>query len=292
MKLCHKYSYSEQEYTNELEQIVRNIEANLDKFMSNVSSFPFLEATSSESVLIEAKRIGILSDSSHKAIVSLQKQESEKFIKSKAETISDSASKDNITSLGSKSIRPGKSGHFMNRFLLDWKVCSQCNCICCVNVDEMEAEVRHMADADWIYIYDLSKKQLSGETMDYAIYSASRALASLKSIPIAARRSMPVLFNSKGVLLSVPVCHLFFFFFSFLDLMCICYPSNAFYGTNKLSNSFSFRASASHVARIYWSLLFFVLGYRWVEDTARSCEPSLVNWITNCLDLLAHLRNI
>ncbi|KAL8498849.1 hypothetical protein ACS0TY_021981 [Phlomoides rotata] len=221
IKLCRTYSYSERKCyaTNELEQIERNIEANLDKILPDVSRVPFLGATSSESVLIEAKRIDILSDSSHKAIVSLQKQESEKFIKSKAETISDSESQDNITYSGSKSISPGQVGFFMNRFLLDWKVCSaqgQCNCICCVTVDEMVAEVRCMVDSDWIYIYDLSKKinpeniptletkQLSGESMDYAILSASRALASLKSIPIAARRSMPVLVTSKGDLLSIP----------------------------------------------------------------------------------------
>ncbi|KAL8503795.1 hypothetical protein ACS0TY_022497 [Phlomoides rotata] len=121
IKLCRTYSYSERKCyaTNELEQIERNIEANLDKILPDVSRVPFLGATSSESVLIEAKRIDILSDSSHKAIVSLQKQESEKFIKSKAETISDSESQDNITYSGSKSISPGQVGFFMNRFLLD-----------------------------------------------------------------------------------------------------------------------------------------------------------------------------
>lgn len=218
IKLCHTNTYSEQT-TDELEQIVRNIEANLDKSLPDVSRHPFLGTTSSESVLIEAKRLGILSDSSHEAIVFLQKQESEKFIKPKAETISHSESQDiNITSSGSKSICPGQVGYFMNRFLLNWKDCSaqgQCNCICCATV-----EVRYMVDTDWIYIYDLSKKinpenktkQLSGESTDYAILSASRALASLKSIPIAARRSMPVLVNSEGILLSIPVLHFFIFF--------------------------------------------------------------------------------
>ncbi|KAI3443806.1 hypothetical protein Pfo_000471 [Paulownia fortunei] len=247
MKLFHAYLYGEQSCfsTSELEQIVTDSEAYLDKFIPDASSVPFLDVTSSESILIEARRLGILSHSTLTSIVSLQKEESENF-KSKAEAISDFVSKDDIRSSGvtlSKLIYPGQEVYFMNRFVLDWKVCDtvsynalsmnefvsakelgaegQCFCISCIVGDEMVAEVRHMIDADWIYLSDLSKKtnlgdsrpenhpaikteQLIGKTMDYAILSAIRALVSLKSIPVAARRAMPVLVNAKGVLLSVP----------------------------------------------------------------------------------------
>lgn len=250
IKLCDAYSYRGQNCfaSSELEQIVMRIGANLDKFMPDASSVPFLDVTSSESILTEARRLGILSDSSHKTILSLQKQESENF-KSKAETMSETVSKDNIRSSGGTLFYPGQVGYFMNRFLLDWKVCDavaynalsmnkfvsvnelgakgQCFCSSCIIGDEMAAEIRHMIDADWMYLYDLSKKtnpgnsrpethptvkmeQLSGKTMDYAILSASRALEFLKSIPVAARRAMPVLVNAKGVLLSIPVHHLIF----------------------------------------------------------------------------------
>ncbi|KAK6137044.1 hypothetical protein DH2020_029213 [Rehmannia glutinosa] len=231
--------------TSELEEIVTDGETYLDVLVPNSPSVPFLDVTSFESVLMEAKRLGILSHSTYKSIISLQKEESDSFY-SKAEAIPDFVPKDYLRSSSvplSKSIYPGQVGYFMNRFVLDWKVCDtvsydvlstneyvsvkevgaegQCSCSSCIIGDEMVAEVRHMIDADWIYLSDLSKKtnqgdsrpddqpavkteRLIGKATDYAILSASRALASLKSIPVAARRALPVLVNSKGVLLSIP----------------------------------------------------------------------------------------
>lgn len=199
--------------------------------MLDASSVPFLDATSSESVLSEAKMLGILSDSSHETIISLQKQESENF-KSVGEATSDSMSQHNVPSPMSnlsKLIRPGQVGYFMNRFLLDWKVSDavgynanksvsadeegQCFCSFCATGDEMVAEVRCMTEADWMYLYELSKttkmggssSEKGGKALDHGRLSASRAVASLKSIPVAARRALPVLVNAEGVLLSVPV---------------------------------------------------------------------------------------
>ncbi|KAK6158956.1 hypothetical protein DH2020_006270 [Rehmannia glutinosa] len=231
--------------TSELEEIVTDGETYLDVLVPDSPSVPFLDVTCFESVLMEAKRLGILSHSTYKSIISLQKEESDSFY-SKAEAIPDFVPKDYLRSSSvplSKSIYPGQVGYFMNRFVLDWKVCDtvsydvlstneyvsvkevgaedQCSCSSCIIGDEMVAEVRHMIDADWIYLSDLSKKtnqgdsrpddqpavkpeRLIGKATDYAILSASRALASLKSIPVAARRALPVLVNSKGVLLSIP----------------------------------------------------------------------------------------
>ncbi|XP_057788515.1 uncharacterized protein LOC131005521 isoform X2 [Salvia miltiorrhiza] len=206
--------------SSELEQIPLKIEENADKSTPDPSSIPFLDAMSSEAVLIEAKTRGILSNSSHETIVSLQKQESENF-KSVVEGTSDHTSEHSI-SASSKLIRPGQVGYFMNRFLLDWNVPDvsvdklggedQCSCSLCIFGDEMVAEVRCMVDADWMYLHDLSKTTKMGDSssengavgMNYARSSASRALATLKLIPVAARRALPVLVNAEGVLLSVP----------------------------------------------------------------------------------------
>lgn len=216
--------------SRELEQILKKIRQIADKLTPDASSVPFLDATSSESVLSEAKMLGILSDSSHETIISLQKQESENF-KSAAEATSDSVPQHNMPSPVSnlsKLIRPGQVGYFMNRFLLEWKVsdavcynasCTnksvsvdeegQCFCSCCMSGNEMVAEVRCMAEADWMHLYELSKTGCSspekgGKASDHGKLSASRAVASLKSIPVAARRALPVLVSAEGVLLSVP----------------------------------------------------------------------------------------
>ncbi|KAL0308616.1 UNVERIFIED_CONTAM: tRNA(Ile)-lysidine synthase [Sesamum radiatum] len=246
MKLFPGCSYARENCfaTSELEQIITESEAYLNRFLPDASSVPFLDMTSSESVLTEAKRCGILSHSTHRSIVSLQMEETDSF-KSKAEYISD-VSKDDVRSSGAtlrQLFYPGQVGYYMNRFVLDWKASNtvscnasctnevvavkelgaegQCSCSSCITGNQVFVEVRHMIDTDWIYLSNLSKKtdmggsrppshpsvkteQLTGKTMDYAVLSAREALVSLKSIPVAARRAMPVLVNAKGVLLSIP----------------------------------------------------------------------------------------
>ncbi|KAG8376027.1 hypothetical protein BUALT_Bualt09G0020200 [Buddleja alternifolia] len=247
MELFHASSFEGENRlaTSELEQILADSATYLDKFVPDPSTVPFLDLTSSESVILESQRLGILSDSTLESIISLQKEESESF-KSKAETISN-VSKDDVRSAGatwSKLIYPGQVGYFMNRFVLDWKASNinaegLCSCSLCISGDDMVVEVRHMIDSDWIYLSDLSKqtnaedsqpqihsyaktKQEAGKSLlclDYAILSARRALLSLKSIPVAARRAMPVLINAKGVLLCIPVHRLLFLLLSILGEM-------------------------------------------------------------------------
>ncbi|KAL2479766.1 Adenine nucleotide alpha hydrolase-like superfamily protein [Abeliophyllum distichum] len=241
MELFEACTYGEHDcyVTSELKQIIANGIAYSDKFLPDALNFPFMDITSSESVLIEAKRLGIISDSTHRSIVSLQKEESENFI-SKPAIISEFESKDDVQHAGAtprKSIYPGQVGYFMNRFILNWMgfhktspnksstneverdkdlgVEGQC-CSSCIIGHERGAEVRHMIDTDWIYLSNLSKlrnvesfqQQIhSKKTIscsDHAKLSAQRALTSLKSIPVAARRAMPVLVNPQGILLSIP----------------------------------------------------------------------------------------
>jgi tRNA(Ile)-lysidine synthase len=105
----------------------------------------------------------------------------------------------------------------------------QCHCRSCVVGPHVVAEVRHMAESDWLYLAKLSncvitldKFQQQGvlstdrveqipekisQCLEYARLSARRALFSMKSIPVAAtaRGGLPVLVNPQGLLLSIPV---------------------------------------------------------------------------------------
>ncbi|KAL2625880.1 hypothetical protein AAZV13_07G077300 [Glycine max] len=98
-------------------------------------------------------------------------------------------------------------------------------CTSCVAGNNKVPEVRHMIESDWLYLAELSKyplsknfpqyevksvngtKQIMDRTspcLHYASVSAKQALRLLKSIPVAARRSLPVLINQQGQLLSIP----------------------------------------------------------------------------------------
>ncbi|XP_073058647.1 uncharacterized protein [Primulina eburnea] len=249
LKLFSTHTYEGQNSfpANHIEQILKKEETYSDKFIPDTLAVPFLDANSSDSVLLEAKRLGILSDSAHEIIASLQKKESENF-RSKSDTISDFELDDVESSVAapSRSLSPGQVGYYMNRFILSWRIgnvissevsyadevffqedmdVEQCCCTSCLIDYEMVADVRHMIDADWIYLSDLSKltyvgdtgpqnqstsnsnKQMAGKTnlcLNHAKLSAQRALVSLKSIPVAARRALPVLVSPQGVLLSIP----------------------------------------------------------------------------------------
>ncbi|XP_059638126.1 uncharacterized protein LOC132280040 [Cornus florida] len=253
MELFHEHSYEVQKRFNptEVEQIIAHEKSYSDCLVPDASDVQFLDVTSSESVLLEAKRINILSDSTHRIILSLQRDEIEHF-RSKTEVKSDYKLKNEVeatrTSLSKAVLPPGHIGYFMNRFLVMWKLreniindtssLNEANfdqdlgaespnfcCRSCPVSHDMVAEVRYMIDADWLYLSKLSKCQnvestqeqgvLLAEKMeqateklnacsDYVKLSAQGALDSLKSIPVAARRGLPVLVNPQGLLLSIP----------------------------------------------------------------------------------------
>ncbi|KAJ1377455.1 hypothetical protein SESBI_48887, partial [Sesbania bispinosa] len=100
------------------------------------------------------------------------------------------------------------------------------SCKSCVVDHSKVPEVRHMIESDWLYLAELSKyplsknipeygvisvngpKQMMEKTapcLHYASVSAKKSLPLLKSIPVAARISLPVLINQQGQLLSIPV---------------------------------------------------------------------------------------
>ncbi|XP_060169761.1 uncharacterized protein LOC132600548 [Lycium barbarum] len=208
--------------SNEVEQIVANGRSYSDQFPQSTLGMQFLDLTSSDTVLAEAKREGILGESTYKSIISLQREESDNF-KSKTNIVLENKMEQKIeytASAPSEVLHPKKVGYFMNRFIVKWYLSKQnadqlqdfeeerwnfCNS--CVLGHDLAARVRYMVDADWLYLATLSKRG-DGSNINLCSActkkSAEGALLLLKSIPVAARRALPVLVNVDGVLLSIP----------------------------------------------------------------------------------------
>lgn len=196
--------------------------------------------TRSQSVLDEARRLDVISESTYGNIISLQREEVSHFKSKTDEVASGCGSKqgtERIAAFLSEPLLPGQTCYFMNRFIMSWKLSKEIGsnwfrgeplsllCLegdghcCCVNRDDMVAKVRTMIDADWLYLDELTKWPHSDNfeatrlpltdkitCSDYSRLSAKVALKSLKSIPVAARKSIPVLVDDHGRLLSIPVC--------------------------------------------------------------------------------------
>ncbi|KAK3034337.1 hypothetical protein RJ639_032235 [Escallonia herrerae] len=253
MELLHTDTYEghNRYISSEVEQIIADGKSLSDQMVSDASDLQILDEISSESVLIQAKRLKIISESTHRSIASLQGGETIRF-RSKNE-VSDCKLRNEVepvTSSLSRTLLPGQIGYFMNRFLIRWKLNKKIPdgaymdegdfgrdfgaesqpycCRSCLVDHGIAVEVRHMIDADWLYLAKLSecgkvensqqqridfatKLEQGTETIDvcgnYTRKSAQRALRTLKSIPVAARRGLPVLVSRQGLLLSIPsVC--------------------------------------------------------------------------------------
>lgn len=202
-------------------------------------------ASGSKMILREAQKLNILSESTYKKIVSLQEEEHHLFMTTPPPLRSSSSSSDvveqkkksvsqSLTTFQSEPLlQSGQMGNFMNRFFITWKKQNSsedmfdhetCN-FCQVGSSNMSLSVRHMKMSDWLYLGELSKcqnleeqvdqcgrrdaAQVSAETatscIGHAKISAQTVLVSLKSIPVSARQSLPVLVNNEGVLVSIPV---------------------------------------------------------------------------------------
>lgn len=273
MELFYRHSSETRKHfiPSEVEQIIADAKANSNILVPDTSDVQFLDLASPESILIEAKRHNILSESTYGYIISLQEDEAKHF-KSKTKTASNNdlgkhGGHTACTSLP-QPLKPGQICYFMDRFIISWNLSNSisidkstveetnCNwdltrksmhhcCRHCMVGHDMVAEVRHMIDADWLYLGKLSKHQnledglqervilatamenITEETIlcaDYAMLSAQKALQLLKSIPVAARRSLPVLVNSHAQLLCIPVCLSFIcFLMNTIDLKLLYY---------------------------------------------------------------------
>lgn len=241
IEVFHAPSYREEKHdiSDGLEQIINDGKSYLEHFIPKASDVHFLDS-SPESVLDEAKRLNIISESTYRIIISLQMQET-KLFKADSKFTPGYESKHgshSVKTLSSGLLKSGQMCNFMNRFSITWKIrdenednsifeAASCNTVCkaCVLGCDMELEVRHMTESDWLYLSKLSEctvddfqdqrdtsSSLELQTMEspngclnYATSSARRALVLLKLIPVAARRSLPVLVNHQGLLLSIPV---------------------------------------------------------------------------------------
>ncbi|KAJ0234666.1 tRNA(Ile)-2-lysyl-cytidine synthase [Hirschfeldia incana] len=187
--------------SDDLGQIISSAKQFSDQ--NRVSNVQFLESAS-ESVLSKARELNLVSESTYTTIGLLQRDETNRFITKKEDNKPVDESEDHGTSSDKFHLLPGRDLYFMNRFLIRWDLSShQCDEACCGKCPVRTAkslEVRHMVEADWLYLAELSRSS----NRDHSTSSSHKALRSLKSIPAAARRSFLVLVNDCGLLLSVP----------------------------------------------------------------------------------------
>ncbi|GMI92745.1 RASPBERRY 3 [Hibiscus trionum] len=231
-ELFHTFSVEEDKrcFSNELEQIIANGKLYSNKLVPDASQVEFLDM-GCESVLDEARKLDIITESTYRSIILLQREEVKHFKPKTDEVASRCESKqesEHVKSFLSEPLLPGQTCYFMNRFIISWKLSKEIDSdvlpqeshspyCCCVNRDDMVAKVRTMNDADWLYLAELSKRPhldnfestrlpLTDKLRcsDYSRLSANLALKSLKSIPVAARKSIPVLVNEHGQILSIP----------------------------------------------------------------------------------------
>lgn len=230
----------------DLKEIMDNANTSSNLSSADASDVHFLNVTSG-SVLDEAKRLNLISESTYRSVLMLQEEETNRF-KFKPDVTPDYQPKHALESVGTspnQCLWPGQMGFFMNRFFISWKPCKKdvcreftqdgdlavegldCKCTFCSLGHDMVAEIRHMMESDWLYLTELSKSQNANKSdldnavsssvteqaaekaiscLDYARESARTVLQLLKPVPVAVRRSLPVLVDSQGLLLSIPVC--------------------------------------------------------------------------------------
>lgn len=247
MEVFQSRSNREEEYcvSNELGKIIEDGKLHASHFIPDASDVHFLDVIP-ELVLIEAKRLNIISESTYRNIIVLQEEEANRF-RSKPDVTEPKHEVDVVCTFG-KSSKPEQICYFMNRFIITWKLndkiaggassdlltCGMdsggeswnCCCMFCVVSHNTGLKARNMIESDWLYLAGLSKHRCSSnfqqqgaissigmeqmmekrtQCLHYASVSAQKALPLLKSIPVAARRSLPVLVNQQGQLLSIPV---------------------------------------------------------------------------------------
>nr|KJB54202.1 hypothetical protein B456_009G025300 [Gossypium raimondii] len=212
----HTFSNVEEKhcFSDELEQIIANGKSySNNNLVTNSSQAQFLDMRS-QSVLDEARRLDVISESTHRNIISFQREEVSHFKSKTDEVASGCESKqgtEHIAAFLSEPLLPGQTCYFMNRFIISWKLSKEISSnwfrgeplslsylegdghCCCVNEDEMVAKVRTMIDADWLYLAKLTKLPHSDN------FEATRL-----PLTVAARKSIPVLVDDLGRLLSIP----------------------------------------------------------------------------------------
>lgn len=236
---------------NELEKILADGKLSSDHLVPDPEEVQFLNVRS-DHILLEAKRLKILSEATYNTILQLQMEETQNFQR-KASNSSEFEQKTEgelKPSCDAEQVYHGNVYCFMKRFFLKFEWLSKItvkSSECRLETDERNLEhttcarghgmavyARPMIDTDWLYLAKLSDSKVdefqsrvsstsshdaTGSTeimisgLDYTTLSAQKSLLKLKKIPAAARRALPVLIDDQEKLLAIPVRQNFLQFF-------------------------------------------------------------------------------
>jgi hypothetical protein len=203
--------------------------------IQNHSNIPFLYSKSSIDVLNKAKDFNIIDDFTLEKLHYLRTNEHDKFIVKEHKHEEQDLQETKISDCNVLGLCPGETCHFMSKFLITWKAPEDVNEICSLENKQSlsklctvnlggSLEVRHMVDTDWLFLAEVCNTPSVEENrshprasctkmkMDSALHhsrflqqSAQKALQILRSIPAAARRTLPVLTNAQGDVVCIPV---------------------------------------------------------------------------------------
>ncbi|PVH48538.1 hypothetical protein PAHAL_4G352200 [Panicum hallii] len=234
-EISYKCSYEERAPpVPKIDQIVLEGLLRSNQFIQNHSNIPFVYSKSSIDVLNKAKDLNIIDDFTLEKLCYLRTDEQNKFVAKEHKDEEHDMEETKFPDCNVLSLCPGETCHFMSRFLITWKAPEDVNEICLheneeylskicnVNLDG-SLEVRHMVDADWLFLAEvcnihsveenLSDPKVSSGKMQmdnaphhyrYLQQSAQKALQILKCIPAAVRRTLPVLTNTQGDIVCIP----------------------------------------------------------------------------------------
>ncbi|KAK8970471.1 hypothetical protein KSP40_PGU008837 [Platanthera guangdongensis] len=206
------------------DQIIRDAKLQSDKLVAEVSNIFFLHTKSSETMLREALQLKLISQSTYASIRLLEIEERERFCSQNggSEQVYDSGPQAKVSGPSNVQLYPGQSCHFMHRFLVTWKHNdmidfdhkSEANenkdCRYCGITREHPLMIRHMVDADWLYLAKLTESEVPTydrnelPTSNYAKSLAREAINNLRQIPAAARRALPVFVDNHNLPLCIP----------------------------------------------------------------------------------------
>ncbi|KAK3152694.1 hypothetical protein QOZ80_2BG0162250 [Eleusine coracana subsp. coracana] len=235
VEMSYKCSYEEQAPpVPEIDQIVLEAHLQSNHSVQNCSSIPFVYSKSSIDVLKKAKDLNIIDDFTLKNLCYLRTEEHDKFITKEQKHEGQKQEKTIIPDCDVLCLYPGETCHFMSRFLITWKASKDVSGIClhdnkeyvsknCIINKDGSLVVRHMVDTDWLFLAKVSNNHSVKENLSdlkaysskseinnvlqhsrYIQQSASKALQILKSIPAAARLTLPVLTDLQGDIMCIP----------------------------------------------------------------------------------------
>ncbi|CAN1277987.1 tRNA(Ile)-lysidine synthase [Linum perenne] len=197
-----------------VDEIIAKGKSYVDQSVPDVLDVKFMDATC-QSVLTEAKRLGVISESTYIDIITLQRDETKNFKPDSENKINLEQESTTSSSTASASVlfQPGQACYFMNRFLITWSKLPEqdrqfSHCYSFEVDHQTTAEIRPTTESDWLSLAKLGKSEKSNDLqlqitdsgseksdsyLAYLQFSALKSLQSLKSIPSIGYRCCPCL---------------------------------------------------------------------------------------------------